>query len=428
MSTVGRQPATRPDDAQSVSELTARVKERLETGFADVWVTGEVTNLTAAGSGHLYLALKDEKALLRAVVWRGVRPTLAIEPADGLQVICHGRIEVYAPRGSYQLTVDRCHALGTGTLEARLRELHARLEAEGLFAPERKRPLPRFPRRIGLITSPSGAAIADFLETLAGRWPLADVFVFPSRVQGAGAAAELAASLGLAGRLQPPLDTIAVVRGGGSLEDLWAFNEEPVVRAIAASPVPVVAGVGHEIDVSLADLVADCRGLTPTDAAVRIAADRRQLLEGIASLGLRLRLNLQQQTAAARQRLGRLAASRPLADPHEPIRRHRRQLAEDARRLRQLGLATVRRLQDRLAAAAGRLDANSPLGLLARGYSVTRRAAGGGAIRSWQEAPPGTATITQLADGVLHSRVETSQPAVGSTPQETTHGRHATGR
>lgn len=428
MSTVGRQPATRPDDAQSVSELTARVKERLETGFADVWVTGEVTNLTAAGSGHLYLALKDEKALLRAVVWRGVRPTLAIEPADGLQVICHGRIEVYAPRGSYQLTVDRCHALGTGTLEARLRELHARLEAEGLFAPERKRPLPRFPRRIGLITSPSGAAIADFLETLAGRWPLADVFVFPSRVQGAGAAAELAASLGLAGRLQPPLDTIAVVRGGGSLEDLWAFNEEPVVRAIAASPVPVVAGVGHEIDVSLADLVADCRGLTPTDAAVRIAADRRQLLEGIASLGLRLRLNLQQQTAAARQRLGRLAASRPLADPHEPIRRHRRQLAEDARRLRQLGLATVRRLQDRLAAAAGRLDANSPLGLLARGYSVTRRAAGGGAIRSWQEAPPGTTTITQLADGVLHSRVETSQPAVGSTPQETTHGRHATGR
>ncbi len=411
-----------------MSELTARVKERLETGFADVWVTGEVTNLTAAGSGHLYLALKDEKALLRAVVWRGVRPTLAIEPADGLQVICHGRIEVYAPRGSYQLTVDRCHALGTGTLEARLRELHARLEAEGLFAPERKRPLPRFPRRIGLITSPSGAAIADFLETLAGRWPLADVFVFPSRVQGAGAAAELAASLGLAGRLQPPLDTIALVRGGGSLEDLWAFNEEPVVRAIAASPVPVVAGVGHEIDVSLADLVADCRGLTPTDAAVRIAADRRQLLEGIASLGLRLRLNLQQQTAAARQRLGRLAASRPLADPHEPIRRHRRQLAEDARRLRQLGLATVRRLQDRLAAAAGRLDANSPLGLLARGYSVTRRAAGGGAIRSWQEAPPGTTTITQLADGVLHSRVETSQPAVGSTPQETTHGRHATGR
>lgn len=427
MSSVGRQPATRPDDAQSVSELTARVKERLETGFADVWVTGEVTNLTAAGSGHLYLALKDEKALLRAVVWRGIRPTLAIEPADGLQVICHGRIEVYPPRGSYQLTIDRCHALGTGTLEARLRELHGRLEAEGLFAPERKRPLPRFPRRIGLITSPSGAAIADFLETLSGRWPLADVFLLPSRVQGAGAAEELAACLTLAGRLQPPLDVIALVRGGGSLEDLWAFNEEPVVRAIAASPVPVVAGVGHEIDVSLADLAADCRGLTPTDAAVRIASDRRQLLDGLAGLGLRLRLSLERQTESARQRLRRLATSRPLSDPSEPINRQRRQLANEARRLRQLGLAAVRRLQDRLAAAAGRLDANSPLGLLARGYSVTRPAAGGGAIRSWQEAPPGTQIVTQVADGSIYSLVETSQPA-GQPTQETPHGRHALGR
>jgi len=236
MSSVGRQPATRPDDAQSVSELTARVKERLETGFADVWVTGEVTNLTAAGSGHLYLALKDEKALLRAVVWRGIRPTLAIEPADGLQVICHGRIEVYPPRGSYQLTIDRCHALGTGTLEARLRELHGRLEAEGLFAPERKRPLPRFPRRIGLITSPSGAAIADFLETLSGRWPLADVFLLPSRVQGAGAAEELAACLTLAGRLQPPLDVIALVRGGGSLEDLGRSTKNQLFGPLPPRP------------------------------------------------------------------------------------------------------------------------------------------------------------------------------------------------
>ncbi|NBS31407.1 MAG: exodeoxyribonuclease VII large subunit [Planctomycetia bacterium] len=415
MSTVGRQPATRPDDAQSVSELTARVKERLETGFADVWVTGEVTNLTAASSGHLYLALKDEQALLRAVVWRGIRPTLAIEPTDGLQVICHGRIEVYAPRGSYQLTIDRCHALGTGTLEARLRELHGSLEAEGLFAPERKRPLPRFPRRIGLVTSPSGAAIADFLETLAGRWPLADVFVFPSRVQGAGAAAELATSLARAGQLQPPLDVIALIRGGGSLEDLWAFNEEPVVRAIAASPVPVISGVGHEIDVSLADLVADCRGLTPTDAAVRIAIDRQLLFDGFTSLGARLQQCLRRQTAAARQQLCQLAASRPLTNPFEPAARQRRKLADEARRLRQLGLATVRQLRDRLAAAAGRLEANSPVGLLARGYSVTQRADGGGAIRSWREAPAGTTIVTQLADGTLRSRVETGQPAVDST-------------
>ena len=407
-----RQPATRPDAAQSVSELTARVKERLETGFADVWVTGEVTNLTAAASGHLYLALKDETALIRAVVWRGIRPTLAIEPADGLQVICHGRIEVYPPRGSYQLTIDRCHALGTGTLEARLRELHSRFEAEGLFSTDRKRPLPRFPRRIGLVTSPTGAAIADFLETLARRWPLAEVILFPSRVQGAGAAEELAASLAYAGRLQPAVDVIALVRGGGSLEDLWAFNEEPLVRAVADSPVPVIAGVGHEIDVSLADLVADFRGLTPTDAAVRIATDRHQLLDGLAGLGLQLARGLERRLETARQRLRQLAGSRPLGEPQQQISQRRQRLAAEARRLRQLGLGTVRQLQDRLAAAAGRLEANSPLGLLARGYSVTRRIDGGGAIRSWQDAPPGTSILTQLADGTLRSHVESSQATV----------------
>ncbi len=408
MATASRRSATRPDTAQSVSELTARVKEQLETGFSDVWVTGEVTNLTAASSGHLYLGLKDEQALLRAVVWRGVRPTLAIEPTAGLEVICHGRIEVYPPRGSYQLTIDRCHALGTGTLEARLRQLHARLEAEGLFAADRKRPLPRFPRRIGLITSPAGAAVADFLETLAGRWPLAEVFLVPSRVQGAAAAAELAASLAVAGRLSPPLDVIALVRGGGSLEDLWAFNEEPLVRAVAASPVPVIAGIGHEIDVSLVDLVADCRGLTPTDAAVRIAADRRQLLDGLAAAGLALGRNLQRQLAAVRQRLGQLTTSRSLAEPRLPVDRQRRQLAVEARRLRQFGLGTVQRLADRLAATAGRLEANSPIGLLSRGYSVTRRADTGVTVRSSQQAPAGTMILTRLAAGTLRSRVEAS--------------------
>jgi len=408
MATASRRSATRPDTAQSVSELTARVKEQLETGFSDVWVTGEVTNLTAASSGHLYLGLKDEQALLRAVVWRGVRPTLAIEPTAGLEVICHGRIEVYPPRGSYQLTIDRCHALGTGTLEARLQQLHARLEAEGLFAADRKRPLPRFPRRIGLITSPAGAAVADFLETLAGRWPLAEVFLVPSRVQGAAAAAELAASLAVAGRLSPPLDVIALVRGGGSLEDLWAFNEEPLVRAVAASPVPVIAGIGHEIDVSLVDLVADCRGLTPTDAAVRIAADRRQLLDGLAAAGLALGRNLQRQLAAVRQRLGQLTTSRSLAEPRLPVDRQRRQLAVEARRLRQFGLGTVQRLADRLAATAGRLEANSPIGLLSRGYSVTRRADTGVTVRSSQQAPAGTMILTRLAAGTLRSRVEAS--------------------
>lgn len=415
----GNQPANLPEHAQSVSEVTARVKDELESRFADVWVAGEVTNFVVAGSGHIYLGLKDETALLRAVIWRGTRPTLAIEPADGLQVLCHGRIEVYPPRGTYQLTIDRCHALGTGTLEARLRALHATLEAEGLFAAERKRPLPRFPRRIALITSPSGAAIADFLETLYSRWPLAEVMLIPARVQGAGAAEELAASLRLAGQLRPPCDVVALVRGGGSLEDLWAFNEEPLVRAVAASPVPVIAGIGHEIDVSLVDLVADCRGLTPTDAAVRIAADRQQVLNGLASCESRLRQSLLARTAAARQRLNRLAACRAITEPHRPLHQQRQRLTDTARRLRQLGMNTVQRLHDRLAAAAGRLEADSPLGLLARGYSVTTPAAGGGPLRSWQQAPVGSTIVTQLAQGQLHSRVEQSLAPEKNEPEQT---------
>ncbi|MEI6638035.1 MAG: exodeoxyribonuclease VII large subunit, partial [Planctomycetota bacterium] len=236
-----------PDDAQSVSELTARVKEQLETRFADVWVTGEVSNLTRAGSGHAYLSLKDDGAVLRAVIWRGTLQTLAIDPTDGLEVVCHGRLELYPPRGTYQLTIDRLHAVGTGALEAQLRRLHALLQAEGVFAPARKRPLPAFPRRIAVVTSPTGAAIADFLETLLSRWRSSEVIVVPSRVQGAGAAEELAVALATAARLRPAVDVIALVRGGGSLEDLWSFNEEVLVRAVATSPIPVVCGVGHEI-------------------------------------------------------------------------------------------------------------------------------------------------------------------------------------
>ncbi|NCA12468.1 exodeoxyribonuclease VII large subunit, partial [bacterium] len=204
----------RPAEAMSVSEVTACVKQTLETTFNDVWVTGEVSNLVRASSGHLYLSLKDEAALLKAVVWRGTVPTLAIEPADGLEVLCHGRLEVYPPRGTYQLTIDRLHAVGTGTLEARLRRLHATLEAEGLFAPGRKRPLPAFPRRVAVVTSPSGAAIADFLETFRGRWRGSEVLVVPARVQGAGAAEELAAAVAIAARLVPAVDVIALVRGG----------------------------------------------------------------------------------------------------------------------------------------------------------------------------------------------------------------------
>jgi exodeoxyribonuclease VII large subunit len=401
-----------PDQPPSVSEVTARVKEAVETQFADVWVAGEVSNLTRASSGHVYFSLKDEEALLRAVIWRSAAGSLAIEPTDGMAVVCHGRLEVYAPRGTYQLTVDRLHSLGTGTLEAQLRRLHARLADEGLFAPERKRAIPAFPRRIALVTSPTGAAIADFLRTLHGRWRSSEVILIPSRVQGAGAAEELASALGAAANLNPPVDVIALVRGGGSLEDLWSFNEEILVRAVAASPVPVVAGVGHEIDVSLADLAADLRALTPTDAAVKVSPDGEQVTAAVAGLGLRLESGLNRRLALARERVFQLVQSRIFLDPASLIRDRQEQLTQHALRLRRLATASVARTRERLAAVTARLEAGSPLQLLARGWSLT-----------WQEDDPnrtalrsvvgleaGATLVTQLADGRIWSSLERIEP------------------
>jgi len=393
-----------PENALSVSEVTSRVKEQLESRFADVWVVGEISNLTRAASGHVYLSLKDESALLRAVVWRGTLPHLAIEPTDGLEVVCHGRIEVYAPRGTYQLTIDRLHAVGTGALEAQLRRLHARLEAEGLFAPERKRPIPAFPRRIALVTSPTGAAIADFLRTLFARWRGSEVVIVPRRVQGAGAAEELAEGLAAAARLVPTPDVIALVRGGGSLEDLWSFNEEVLVRAVAAAPIPVVSGVGHEIDVSLADLAADLRALTPTDAAVKVSPDGRQLAAAVAALGLRLEASLGRRVALARERIARLARSRVFLDPARLVGDRRTQLQQQALRLKRLATAACGQARERLGAAAARVEAGSPLHLLARGWSVTRR--GGAAVRSVAGLAAGDVLETLLADGRITSRVE----------------------
>jgi exodeoxyribonuclease VII large subunit len=395
-----------PSNAMSVSEVTARVKEQLETRFADVWVAGEVSNLTRASSGHVYLSLKDEAALLRAVIWRSTATQLAIDPADGLQVVCHGRLEVYPPRGTYQLTIDRLHALGTGTLEAQLRRLRDALDREGLFAPARKRPIPAFPRRIALVTSPTGAAIADFLTALFARWKGSEVIVVPSRVQGAGAAEEIAAALAAAARIVPPVDVIALVRGGGSLEDLWAFNEEPLVRAVAASPIPVVSGVGHEIDVTLADLAADLRALTPTDAAARVSPDGPQVAAAVASLGLRLQAGLGRRVTLARERVVQLARSRIFADPSRLVRDRRLALDQQAARLRRLAGAAVARGRERLAAAAGRLEAGSPLHLLARGWSVTTRTDDRTPLRSVTGLRAGDEIMTQLADGRLWSRLE----------------------
>ena len=389
-----------------MSEVTRLVKEQLESRFTDVWVSGEISNLVRASSGHVYLSLKDDEAVLRAVVWRGTRQALAIEPTDGLEVVCHGRLEVYPPRGTYQLTIDRLHAVGTGALELRLRRLHAELEREGLFSPARKRPIPAFPRRVAVVTSPTGAAIADFLKAFLARWRSSEVIVVPARVQGAGAADELAAALATAARIAPRVDVIALIRGGGSLEDLWAFNEETLVRAVAASPIPIVCGVGHEIDVSLADLAADRRALTPTDAAVQISPDGPHLSADLEALAPRLQASLRRRIETARERLATVARSRIFADPQRLIRDRRAGLVDPSGRLHRLAASTVTRARERLAAAAARLEAGSPLHLLARGYSVSWLEGNPAALTSTVGVEPGALLVTQLANGRLWSRVE----------------------
>ncbi|MGC3971230.1 MAG: exodeoxyribonuclease VII large subunit [Pirellulales bacterium] len=253
-------PATDAEQVLSVEQLTLRLKGLLEESFPAVWVTGEISNFSRPSSGHCYFTLKDDAAQIRAVMWRGTASRLKFDLHDGLEVVCFGAIDVYAQRGSYQLVVSKVEPKGIGALELALRKLKEKLAAEGLFDRARKRPLPKFPRRIAFVTSPTGAAVRDFLEVLRRRWRGADVLIVPTRVQGDGAAQEIAAAIKRVNSYDLGIDVLVVGRGGGSLEDLWCFNEEPVVRAVAGSQIPTISAVGHEIDVTLCDLAADVRG------------------------------------------------------------------------------------------------------------------------------------------------------------------------
>ena len=397
-----------PDDQRvlTVSELTAAVKELLETSFPSVWVGGEIADFARPRSGHCYLTLKDDQAQLRGVIWRSTAARVRFDLHDGLEVICRGRVEVYAPRGTYQLIIEQIQPKGIGALELALRQLREKLAREGLFDPGRKRPLPRFMRRIAVVTSPTGAAIRDFLEVLRGRWRGADVLIAPVRVQGEGAAEEIAAAVATLGRMAPPPDCIVLTRGGGSLEDLWAFNEEPVLRAIFASPVPVVSAIGHEIDVTLSDLVADVRALTPSEAAMLVAPAAEEIAAGLRHVQKRMTAALRNRAAAARSRLDALARHRVLRRPLERVH-------DLARRLDELEARSVRAIRHRATAArqraesiAARLESLSPLAVLGRGYSVTRRTSDGQVIRDAAELNPGERITTRFAHGEATSHVE----------------------
>ncbi len=383
----GRPPGRR---ALTVSELTERIQGVLETEFVDVWVEGEVSNLKIAGSGHWYFSLKDEQAQVRAVVWKTDARLVRFRPQDGMKVLARGSVRVYAPRGEYQVAVQVLEPLGKGSLQQAYEDLKEKLEREGLFDPARKRPLPMLPRRIGVVTSPTGAVVRDILRVLSSRYANLEVLVYPALVQGEGAAAEIVQGIRALNRLGG-LDVIVLARGGGSLEDLWAFNEETVARAIAASRIPTISAVGHETDFTIADFVADLRAATPSAAAERVVQAKVELAARIAALEERrdaaLRLRLLRTRAAGRGRGGPpRVRGRARAAPRPRPRRRR---ARAARGGGSPARARARAGQRAAAAGAARgLPARPPAGrppgappatrgpALGRSSRPTRRGAG----------------------------------------------------
>jgi exodeoxyribonuclease VII large subunit len=399
------------DKVLTIGELTRAIKGKLEESYASVWVEGEVSNLSRPSSGHVYLTLKDDEASLKAVLYRGIAFRMKFDLRDGMRVIARGRLSVFVPRGEYQLLIEEVQPKGIGPLELAFRQLKEKLSLKGYFEPGRKKKLPRIPRRVVLVTSPTGSAVRDMLEILSRRWPAAEAVVCPVRVQGEGAALEIAAALGLLNRVGGPgsalpFDVLIVGRGGGSLEDLWPFNEECVAHAIYTSRIPVVSGVGHEDDLTIADMVADCRALTPSEAAERVVPHRAEVLKWLDGLEGRFRAMLLRRLEVARNRLDDLAGRACFRRPLERLREEERRLDDWGERL---GRGVRRRLEEAarlLEAQAARLEGLSPLNVLARGYSLTRREEDATVVRGPEQVRPGERIVTQVRRGRIVSRVE----------------------
>lgn len=435
----------------SVSALTRAIKQQLENRFVDVWVEGEASNLRTPSSGHLYFTLKDESAQLRAVLFRSSGRSVKFLPKEGQQVLCHGRVTIYEPRGEYQIVVDSIEPRGIGALQAAFEQLKERLQKEGLFDPSRKKPLPVLPRRIGIVTSRTGAAIRDILKVLSGPWANLEIVINPVPVQGEGAAEAIASAIDELNE-RGPFDLLIVGRGGGSLEDLWAFNEEVVARAIFRSRIPVISAVGHEVDYTISDFVADLRAPTPTAAAEMVIRARREWRDRNEFQRVRLNGGMRHGLEMARSRLN--VFQRSLRDPRKAMEaslfrldelevrihrglvntlRHQAQRLRHAReslrhrspveRLHRLGTQTqeltkrfelqagfyLRQKRNRLESLLTALDGLSPLAILSRGYSITRKLPELRLIKNAQEVDPGMRVQVRLHQGALICRVEETE-------------------
>jgi exodeoxyribonuclease VII large subunit len=382
----------------TVGDLTRYIRGLFEVDYRlqDIWVEGEISGVTRHTSGHIYFTLKDSSAQIACVMWKTVAPMHGELIVHGMQVVAHGKVSVYEPRGQYQLYVDRVQPKGLGDLHAQFELLKARLEAEGLFAPERKRPLPEFPHRMGLVTSPTGAAVRDICNVLSRRWPLVEVILAPTQVQGEDAPPQIVAALAALYR-RDDLDLIIVARGGGSLEDLWAFNDERVARKIAGSPVPVVSGVGHETDFTIADFVADVRAPTPSAAAELTTPDRTELGAQLAALCAQLAAALADDLRGRRVALeSQVRALAHLSPANQLI--NWRQRTDDLMMQATLGISHLLQLRrERLTGVAARLEALNPLAVLQRGYAVVRR--DGQLVRSVSQVERGDRLAVRVSDG-----------------------------
>ncbi len=398
-------------DALSVSELNQAVKQLLEGSpvLGDLWVEGEITGAKLYASGHLYFSLKDSDSSVGAVMFRFQVGRLEFNPENGMKVLAHGRISVYEPRGQYQFVADRMIPAGAGALAVAFEQLKAKLGAEGLFDPARKRPLPPHPRRIGVVTSPSGAAVHDIIRVARGRCPSTEILIFPSLVQGAEAAAYLRGGIQYFNTVtddpEQAVDLIIIGRGGGSAEDLWAFNDERLARTIAASNIPVVSAVGHEVDFTICDFVADLRAATPSAAAELSLPDRSDLSRRLRAIETRMQTAVETRIRAHRTQVARLSAARVLTSPEGAYRHRRESLAGLEHRLM---LASERRVEDgrkALSRVAAQLTALNPLGVLGRGYALVQDGEGH-VVTSVETLHPGDAVTLRLSRGRAQARIE----------------------
>lgn len=396
----------------SVSQLTHHLTCLVQSDviLQDVWVRGEVSNLTRAASGHVYFSLKDENACLGSVMWRSTAQRLAFRPEPGMQVVAHGQVDVYAPRGQYQLIVDELEPDGAGALFMALEQTKARLLAEGLLDAGRKRPLPAFPERVAIVTSLQGAAVRDMCVTLQRHPFPPQIVLVPALVQGDGAATSLCDALARAND-QTGADLIIIGRGGGSIEDLWSFNAEALARAIAASRLPVITAVGHETDITLADLVGDVRAATPTAAAELVLARRCETLLRMELASQRARELLSARLETARLLLAGMSARTPLARPAGMVEHRRQRLDDLMLRLERAAELCRTRWRHRLALAAGKLEAVSPLSTLARGYSLVTRLPEGTLITHTGEVGEGDRLRIQVTDGEIEAAVMPVRPS-----------------